>query len=505
MTSVKVVAIAVVAILVCAVGAYAVATNLGNNGNDAAPADAIGTNVEVGDSYTLGSSYSKGAAPTIGADTSGSTEYTVASVDGDRVKAEVTEDGKTTVEDMSKDEFLGNVSVVDGDPEGTYLRTETIGTAEFGQMECWVYSDHESVGNGVTVTTYEWIGVNSNVIYKTTVEYTVSGDKEVFTTTLDSTNMIDDDGSDVTIPEAPSQDDTVRTTLAVGDFIEYTKIDDDDDDDFDRERITVERISGGYVYLDDDDEDRITVEQFLSFIVYNGTATAESTETITTVYGDIRCNVFADNPYIFGDDLIGNDDDDYDDDDDDDDDDNDSDDDVKNVRIWASVDGYVIYKIEVQDDDDVETYVLTGTSLFTSAPTTPEKPSENRYGITLQVDDYYTIQDDDGDVVTYTIVSIDGNRLLVQEREIEKDGSIDLEYDKTSANDFLDDILLTDDELDSEYTFVKDDAPGAQYRENGDDDDLIWVQQKGDNWIIQQEQDDDDVEVLSALGIKALA
>ena len=65
--------------------------------------------------------------------------------------------------------------------------------------------------------------------------------------------------------------------------------------------------------------------------------------------------------------------------------------------------------------------------------------------------------------------------------------------------------LLTDDELDSEYTFVKDDAPGAQYRENGDDDDLIWVQQKGDNWIIQQEQDDDDVEVLSALGIKALA
>ena len=87
------------------------------------------------------------------------------------------------------------------------------------------------------------------------------------------------------------------------------------------------------------------------------------------------------------------------------------------------------------------------------------------------------------------------------------------EFERMSANEFLGEILITQQMLDSRYAATGDseNIGGVQcdvYREKYDDDrDRIWVQQSGSNYIIWQEQDGDwdDRETLIALEIASLS
>ena len=492
MTSVKVAAIAVVAVLIVAVVGYVAIDKLGDN-DDAPSGNVIGTDVQKGDSYTLATSYSSQSVQTTGANNDSSITREVIDVDGTSVVVKTTEGGTTTTDTMQKDEYLDDICVINGEIEGQYLGTETLKTSTYGDVKCWIYSDTDIIGNTTTVTTYEWIGEGTNIIYKVLIEYSTLGTKEAFVTTLHDTNMIEG-GSGEVIPEEPSVGTDIRTDLQVGDFIEFTERDDDDDDDLDRERATIVAISGDMVMLDDDGI-TMTKGQFLKFIMYDGNASVSSTETIDTIHGTIACNVYEDNDYFA---FIQNLDD-----DDDDDDDND---DRFKVKIWASSDGKVIYRFQViEGDGDSTTNDLSGTSLFSEAPAKPSAPADNRYGVDLVVGDHYEIADDDGDSTVYEIVAIDGNRLTVKETEYDGNRT-EVEYERMSANEFLDDILITDSALNSSYSFEGAVHNGMKYADKDDRDEFIIVTQKGSNWIIWEEIDDDgDVTYLDDIGIKALA
>lgn len=228
MTSVKTAAaIAVVAVIVIAVGAFAVLNGGGGGNGSDSPVDAIGTDVQQGDYYILSSVYSSGQPTTLGADASEQTRYEVASVQGDLLTVIVTPStGSQYTETMSKEDYLDDVRITQ-DFIGQYQRTETISTG-MGNVECMIYFDEQSVGNNVVVYTYDWIGKDSNVIYKTEITVTSGTSSETFTTTLAGTNLIDrgvsGDGS--YIPDQPSSSgDDLRTDLQEGDYIQYVKYD----------------------------------------------------------------------------------------------------------------------------------------------------------------------------------------------------------------------------------------------------------------------------------------
>ena len=258
MTSTKAAAaIVIVAVLVVAVGAYALLNQGGGNGggDTDAPVATIGTTVEVGDEYTLSSIYSSTGA-TLGADTTEQTKYAVTGKDGENLTVQVESNGQTSVDSMTQDDFLDDVSVVSESLIGTYDRNETIST-NMGTIDCMIYKDQQSVGNTTTVTTYDWIGIGTNIIYKTQIEVSTAASTETYTTTLYSTNMIGQGGSaGAFIPDTPSTSGSIRTDLEIGDYIEFSKR---DDDGRDYERITIVDIDGDrVVYREHDDDDRET-------------------------------------------------------------------------------------------------------------------------------------------------------------------------------------------------------------------------------------------------------
>ena len=501
MTSTKAAAaIAVVAVIVIAVGAYALLNNGGGGNGSDSPVDAIGTDVQVDDYYILSSVYSPGTSTSsLGADPAEQTRYEVTAVEGDQLTVEVTPDsGSPYVENMSKDDFLDDVSVIDQNYIGQYQRNETI-TTGVGNVECMIYFDEQPVGNGTIVYTYDWIGVGSNVIYKTEITVSSGTMTESFTTTLAGTNMIDKDvqGGGSFVPDQPSSSgDQLRTELVVGDYIQYVKY---DDDDRDRETYTVIRIEGDRVLVrenGDDDAEWMPQSEFIKIVKYDGSGRQIGTETINTDFGTIDCTIYT---YRFYTDEIMDLDD--------------------GAVVWVSNDDQVIYKLQSLDDyydddwDDREFYYLTGTSLMNAAPsgggTSPSpSPSENMFGIELREGDSFTIRDDDRETTKYTIISMDGNRLTVEEDE-----GWEKEFERMSANEFLGEILITQQMLDSRYAATGDseNIGGVQcnvYREKYDDDrDRIWVQQSGSNYIIWQEQDGDwdDRETLIVLEIASLS
>ena len=293
---------------------------------------------------------------------------------------------------------------------------------------------------------------------------------------------------DIVVPDTPVADGEIRTDLQPGDYIEFTKHDDGRPE---KERYTIISVDDRYVtYREsgDDDRERAPIDSFLGLIIYNGDSVPLKTETITTVYGDISCNVYE---YQFFGSIL-----DFDWED--------------RVIVWASADSNVIYKIESTEDyyddddrwehwyDDIESYYLTDTSLFSSAPgggsdpTPTPTPSQNRFGIVVSVGDSYTIREDDGETKTYEVIQIQGNRLFVQETEQNRFGT-EVDFDDESANEFLSRILITSEQLENQrYENVGNGTVGDRnctiYQERYDDDhDSIWVAQTGANYIIWQE------------------
>ena len=494
MTSTKAAAaIVIVAVLVVAVGAYALLNQGGGNGggDTDAPVATIGTTVEVGDEYTLSSIYSSTGA-TLGADTTEQTKYTVTGKDGENLTVQVESNGQTSVDSMTQDDFLDDVSVVSESLIGTYDRNETIST-NMGTIDCMIYKDQQSVGNTTTVTTYDWIGIGTNIIYKTQIEVSTAASTETYTTTLYSTNMIGQGGSaGAFIPDTPSTSGSIRTDLEVGDYIEFSKR---DDDGRDYERITIVDIDGDrVVYREHDDDDReiTTVQGFLSLVVFNGDGQRDGSETISTVFGDKSCDIYlVDSWYsnIFDADW------------------------EDQVRIWVDSGSDIIYKIEIEEDaydddwddwddwhDDYESFYLTGTSLMSadsggSGGDTPSTPgdapsSDNRYGITLSVGDYYIVEDDNGrDTETREIIAINGNYLTV--RETNERGHTEIEHE--SANEYLSDFVKTSSEIERGWASLNESATVSGhscqiYQERYDDDrDCIWIEQSGSNYIVWQE------------------
>lgn len=483
MTSVKAAAaIAVVAVIVIAVGAYALLNNGGGNGSDS-PVDAIDTNVEVGDSYTLLTSSS---GPTLGAETS--TTYEVTGVYGEDLSVDVTTDSTTNSTNMTKDAFLENVSVTEGSLVGEVVGTENLSTSK-GTVACTIYRNAVSA-NDISIEILEWISTGSNIIYKTQLTTTHAGTTDVETISLVDTNMIGESNpGDIVVPDTPVADGEIRTDLQPGDYIEFTKHDDGRPE---KERYTIISVDDRYVtYREsgDDDRERAPIDSFLGLIIYNGDSVPLKTETITTVYGDIECNVYE---YQFFGSIL-----DFDWED--------------RVVVWASADSNVIYKIESTEDyyddddrwehwyDDIESYYLTDTSLFSSAPgggsdpTPTPTPSQNRFGIEVSVGDSYTIREDDGETKTYEVIQIQGNRLFVQETEKNMFGYEEVDFDDESANEFLSRILITSEQLENQrYENVGSGTVGDRnctiYQERYDDDrDSIWVAQSGANYIIWQE------------------
>ena len=491
MTSTKAAAaIIVVAVIVIAAGAFAVLNKGGGNdgGNNDAPLATIGTTVDVDDAYTLSSIYSN-TGRTLGADTAEQTTYTVTQKDGDNLTVEVDTNGQVSYETMTQDQFLDDISVVSESLIGTYERNETI-TTNMGTIDCMIYKDQQNVGNTTTVTTYDWIGVGTNIIYKTEISVTSAASTETYTTTLYSTNMIDEGGSSgAVVPDTPSSTGTIRTDLEVGDYIEFSKR---DDDGRDYERITIVDIRGdNVVYREHDDDDRefTTVSGFLALVVFDGDGRLDGTQTISTAFGEKNCDIYlVDSWYsnIFDADL------------------------EDQVRIWAEQGTNTIYKIEIEEDaydhdwddwhDDMESYYLTGTSLMSAGsggsggevtPTPGDRPSsDNRYGITLNVGDSYTVEDDNGrDTETREIIAIDGNRLTI--RETDERGHVEIDHE--SANEYLSDFIKTSDEIDRGWEPLNqsENVSGHScqiYQERYDDDrDCIWVEQYGGFYVVWQE------------------
>lgn len=438
MTSVKAAAaLAVVIVVVCAVAAYA----LIDGGRDSPTGSgAIGNTVSVGDSYTLETTAS-------GSDTSTVTTYEVIAMDGDVLTVEETTDGTVTTTRESVSGFLDAVRVEA--PVGTYQRTETISTA-MGDIRCDVYFSEVNVGNGTSVSTYDWIGTNTNILYKTEVTIRSSITSETYTTSLVATNMIgSSSGTDV--PSAPTISGTVRTDLVAGDYIEYTEFEGDRREDV--ERFTVLSVGDGYVvYSDDDDLDdamRTTAERFVSLLVYSGSDPPVRTETIETSFGTVECDVYQPDRYPG-----------YDWD--------------ERLTLYVGSEDGVIYRIVVSEwGDRDEVYELTGTSLFLDAPSGGPGPSQpatdSRYGVEISVGDYYVIKESDERYEeTKEVIAIDNGRLIVKETEGSK-----VEIDRTSVSDFLDDIMITQSQLDRltpTGTETVDGIPCSvyTYRDDGD-------------------------------------
>ncbi len=510
-------AIAVVAVIVVAAGAFVLLNNNDGNGGNTSdvPASTIGTTVEINDSYVLSSVYSSSSARQTGS--AENITYTVIEKNGDNLTvSKVVEDQSSnssleTTEYMTTSEFLDDVSVVDGNLIGQYERNETI-TTKMGTIDCMIYRDQQVVGNTTTVTTYDWIGVGTNIIYKTQISITSQATTETYTTTLYNTNMIDQGQSGgVEIPETPQTSVEIRTELEVGDYIEFSKR---EGNDRDYERITIVDIRIDTVYYreyGDDDIERTTVDDFLGLVIYSQGGTPVGTETISTVFGDKSCNVYVVDFWfsqIFDADW------------------------EDQVRVWAEVGTNTIYKFEIAEDvydddwhdwhDDIESYYLTGTSLMGAATggddgssSQPSDPttSSNRYGITLTVGDSFTITENGWGTETYEIISIDGNRLTI--KETSDRGRV--EIDQESANEFISEFMMTADELNREWESLnQSESIGGHncqvYQERYDDDrDRIWVQQVGSNYIVWQEAElgwngqIHDAETLTSLNIQTLS
>lgn len=501
-------AVAVVAVVVIAAAAYAVFSD--NDGNDrGSSANGIGTDLEVGDYYTISSTQNTSQSSTYtlaSAIASDETKYTVTGIDDRSGTIDVTVETSagTTQETMTAQDFLDNVSVIDQSFIGQYQRNDTINYGG-NAIECMVYMDQQNVGGATEVTTYDWIGVGTNVIYQTEIIVYSNATSETFRTTLVDTNMIGQGQGTAVEPPAISTDGDIRTDLQVNDYIEFTKYDDDGDRDI--EGIVITQITGDSVYYreygDDDDGGRTTVDRFLSLVLYSGGGTQVDTETISTAFGNIACNVY-EMDWGFGDIIDA----DWED----------------RIVVWASSDNNVIYKIESQDDyydddnrwddwhDDVESYYLTGTSLFSGSsgsqvPVEPDTPttSSNRFGVELHVGDYFVIEeDDDWDDERYEIIAIDGDRLTVRET----DGR-ESEVERMSANEFLGKIMVTSEQLSRGWTNTGETGEisgvTCQIWQEQRDDDRMWVQQYGSNYIVWQEQDDrNDYETLIELGVASL-
>ncbi len=479
MTSIKAAAaIAAVLIVVCAAGAYVV---LSDNGSDSPTREAIGSSVSIGDSYTLESIGPSGTASV--------TEYKVTAVEGDTVTVDMTSDGVTTTKTDSVSGFLDDVSV--STPVGMYQRTETI-SANGGQVVCDVYFSEVAAGNATTVATYDWIGQGTNIVYQTEISIKSDMTTEVYRTTLKSTNMIGS-GSGVEIPTAPSVNDDVRTELVKGDYIEYTEFEGYDREDV--ERFTVLSVEGDMiVYTDDDDRDWDDAEMmpasyFLRLLVYSGSEQPVHSESIDTRFGTVQCDVYQPDRYPGFD---------WD----------------ERITFYVGQDNNVIYRFVINewddDRDDREVYELTGTSLFLDAPTQGGgsgnvTPSDNRYGVTLAVGDYYVINDDDDrELETREIIAIENGRLIVKETE-----GREVEVERMSANDFLDDIMVTQTQLDRMTSDGSESVNGVQcskYTFRDDDDRVtIWVGPDNVVWKAQEMDDWNDVRVLMELGIASLA
>lgn len=505
MTSIKAAAaVVVVVIIVIAAAAVVVFNNNGNGGGNGggggsssdSPVDAIGSQVEVDDEYTLLNTVS--TSRTLGADNtvSTSTNYKVTGVYGDLLSVNVTTDGSTTPTptEMSPDTFLGNVSVVSGTPVGDIVGTENINTG-MGTVQCTIYRNTVSA-NDVSIEILEWIASGSNIIYKTQMTTTQAGETTVDTTSLTDTNMIEQNNpGSIIIPDTPVSAGNIRTDLQVGDYIEFTKYEHGWPE---TERFTITSINGDMVtYRErgDDDRERTSVENFLSIVRYNGNSAPITTETIETVFGNVQCNVYE---YQFWGSVL-----DFDWED--------------RVVVWASVEDNTIYKIESTEDyydyddrwdhwyDDVESFYLTDTSLFNSAPsggtgpvdptpTPTPTPSQNRYGIELTVGDTYTISENNGRTTSvYEIIEIQGNRVYVKETESGFYTEVDFEME--SANEFLGRIFATSEQLASQMyqqagTGTVNGHNCTIYQERYDDDrEAIWVQSVGNLNVIWQQAD----------------
>lgn len=461
MTSVKAAAaVAVVIVVVCAVVAYAL---LADDGRDSPTGSgAIGNSVSVGDSYTLETS-------TLGSDISTVTKYEVVAIEGDVLIVEETTDGVTTTTRDSASGFLDAIRV--DSPEGTYQRSDTIAT-QMGEVVCDLYFSQVTVGNGTTVSTYDWIGRNSNILYKTEITITSSlAPTETYTTVLVDTNMIDP-GS--TSPGSPSLNDSVRDELVAGDYIEYTEFEGNKREDV--ERFTVLSVDGDRViYTDDDDHwddwddaRRTTVEGFLSLLVYSGTDTPTRTESIDTAFGTVTCQVYEPSHYPGFD---------WD----------------ERLTLYVGADNGVIYRIVISEwGDRDEVYELTGTSLFLDAPsgggTAPPAADDNRYGVEVSVGDYYVVREsDERHDETKEVIAIDNGRLIVKETKGNK-----VEIDRTSVEDFLDDIMLTQAQIDRMTPAGEGDVGGVPcsmytYRDDGDTV-TVWVDSRGFIWQVQEDE-----------------
>lgn len=511
MTSIKAAAaVVVVVIIVIAAAAVVLLNNNGNGGGNGggnygdSQGDAIGADVVVGDSYTLNTAYTSGSG-TLGADSSAQTTYDVQRVSNDSLTVQITSGSSTSIDTMTTNEFLSKVSVVDTAAIGDYLRTEILSTP-MGDKECNVYYYRDNAG---VVEMTNWVSTGGNVIYQTELTLNaglVQEEKQI--TTLMETNMIEQGAVDVPVsPSQPTGDMGIRTQLTEGDYIEFSKY---DDDGRETERLTVERIEGNTVWYTenwDHDIERTTVDRFIGMVLYTDGGTQTGTETISTFMGDVQCNVYEMNGFFnMGFDFDWED----------------------RVIVWASVDGNVIYKIESYEDyyensqwggvwyDDREAYFLTATSLMTaSGGSTPDPqppvgpqptPGENMFGVTLTVGDSYTITDERGDEETYEIIAIDGYRLTVRETD-----RWHTEIERTSADDFLDDILITDSELQNRYTPLnqQEAVSGHQcnlYEERYDDDrETIYVQEADNLNIVWQKSEWREYDRLTALNIASIS
>lgn len=503
-TKTMLITVAVVAVVLVASGVYLATRD--NGGEGGSQVDAIGMDVSVGDYYTITSSQSASQpspmtlAATIGSD---QTKYTVTAIDENTgmIDVSVETPNGTSHETMAKEDFLDDVTVVDQAYIGEYQRNDTIAYAG-KNVQCMVFMDQQNVGGATTVTTYDYIGVDSNVIYQTEIVIVSNNTTNTYRTTLTDTNMIGKESStEVIVPEGSIQTGEIRTQLQVGDYIEFSKY---DDDGRDIEGAEIVRINGDYIQyreLGDNDTDGTTVKDFLSLVLHDGSGNMiDSGQTLNTPFGTMTCNLYE--VYWMHSEIL-----DFDWED--------------RVVLWVAADSGIIYKIETYDDwhddddrwedwyDDVESYYLTGTSLFGGTqqePSTPgDKPSSsNRFGVTLEVNDYYTIQDG-RDAETYQIISIDGDRLTVRETE-----GREVEVERMSANEFLGKIMMTSDQLsrwDSLNTTETINGVTCQvYQERYDDDrERIWVQQVGSNYIVWQKQEDrDDREILIEMSIASL-
>lgn len=485
MTSVKAAA-AIAVVVIVVIAAAAVVLLKDDKGPDSPTwSGAIGNTVDIGDSYTLESTSSNG--------TPVSTTYEVVGLFGDSVIVNETVGGVTNTTQDSVSGFLDDVSV--SNPTGIYQRSETLNTW-MGAVTCDIYFSEVAAGNATTVSTYDWIGRGTNIIYKTEISIKSGLTTETYTTTLTNTNMIGSTAG-VDIPQPPSISSTVRTELVAGDYIEYTEFQGNWREDV--ERYTVLSVEGNRIlYTDDDDYEWDdarwgTPDSFVNLLLYSGTGAPDRTQTIDTVFGTVNCNVYEQSRYPGFD---------WD----------------ESLTIYVGADDGVIYQFVVSEwGDRDEVYQLTGTSLFLAnvpgqggqgggtGPVTPD-PGTNAYGVELAVGDYYTIRDsDDRYSETKEIVAIENGRVIVSETSGNR-----VEMERMSANDFLDDIMVTQGQLDRMTPGGTENVNGIScqiytYRDDGetvtiyvDSRNVVWQKVEPEGWF------GNDTETLVELGIASL-